>query len=302
MKPDKTPLTLQRRIVAAATSKAWRETPHVSFIYEPDITEFLKQFESYKRSDNNLGLIPSFTAIVIKALIEGIKEAPSLNSTIKYNFHNAQGFLVSNPHINVAIPWLLSDGRMITPVLESADTLKSVEIAKGLADISGKIGHTDIDELLYQTAMRETLGDLKRFSFSAANRLINSRVTRHPLKRLPKRERSAYYSIPQSERLVPKDLTNATITISNIGSLYPQLSGKVALLEIIPPQVFAIGLSAIQTKPGVVTIGEFQQIQIRQSLPMCLAFDHRALDFSDIIPFLKRMDQIFQNPAEFLVW
>ena len=302
MKADKTPLTLQRRIVAAATSKAWRETPHVSFIYEPDITEFLKQFESYRRSDNNRGFTTSFTAIVIKALVEGIKAAPSLNSAINYNFRNAQGFLVTNPHINVAIPWLLSDGRMITPVLAAADTLKLSEIAKGLANVSGKIDHTDIDELLYQTAMHETLGDLKRFSFSAASRLVNSRVTRHPLKRLPKRERTAYYSIPQSERLVPKDLTDATITISNIGSLYPQMSGRVALLEIIPPQVFAIGLSAIQTKPGVVTIGGSQQIQIRQSLPMCLAFDHRALDFSDLIPFLKRMDQVFQNPAEMLVW
>ena len=29
---------------------------------------------------------------------------------------------------------------------------------------------------------------------------------------------------------------------------------------------------------------------------MCLAFDHRAIDFNSVIPFIKRVDDIFANP------
>ena len=30
------------------------------------------------------------------------------------------------------------------------------------------------------------------------------------------------------------------------------------------------------------------KIEIRQILPICIAFDHRALDFGEIAPFMKR--------------
>ena len=32
-------------------------------------------------------------------------------------------------------------------------------------------------------------------------------------------------------------------------------------------------------------------------LPICMVFDHRALDFGDITPLIKAMDSIFQKPA-----
>ena len=37
-------------------------------------------------------------------------------------------------------------------------------------------------------------------------------------------------------------------------------------------------------------------------LPICIAFDHRALDFGDIVPFLKRLDDIFENPKVIHTW
>lgn len=37
-------------------------------------------------------------------------------------------------------------------------------------------------------------------------------------------------------------------------------------------------------------------------LPICLAFDHRALDFGEVVPFMKRLDDIFANPAQIHNW
>ncbi len=36
---------LQRRVVSHMTSSSWRTVPHVSFVYEPDVTEFIKVYQ-----------------------------------------------------------------------------------------------------------------------------------------------------------------------------------------------------------------------------------------------------------------
>lgn len=43
-----------------------------------------------------------------------------------------------------------------------------------------------------------------------------------------------------------QNLISGTVTISNIGSLYREQEGYFGLLEIIPQQVFVIGLGAVQ--------------------------------------------------------
>ena len=76
-----------------------------------------------------------------------------------------------------------------------------------------------------------------------------------------------------------------------------------ALLEIIPPMVSAFAVGAVQEKPLVVTNekGE-KEIAIRKVLPLCIAFDHRVLDFGDIVPFMKRLDEVFADPSILHYW
>ena len=84
----------------------------------------------------------------------------------------------------------------------------------------------------------------------------------------------------------PEELAGGTVTVSNIGSIC-RVNGTVALLEIIPPQVLAQGVASMQEKPGVFVSGSGnKEIGIRRFLAMCLAFDHRALDFGDMVPFI----------------
>ena len=86
--------------------------------------------------------------------------------------------------------------------------------------------------------------------------------------------------MPADRKLSVSDIEQGSITVSNFGSLYKNLRGRPLLLEIVPPQVVAIGIGAIQDTDG------------RRILPMCIAFDHRALDFGDIVPFIKKMDEL----------
>lgn len=91
------------------------------------------------------------------------------------------------------------------------------------------------------------------------------------------------------------DLKQGTVMVTNFGSLYPKQKGAGAMLEIITPQVTAYAIGAVTKKPVVVTEDGEDKIAIRSILPICIAFDHRALDFDDIIPMIKTFDEIFSD-------
>ena len=56
-------------------------------------------------------------------------------------------------------------------------------------------------------------------------------------------------------------------------------------------------------KPLVVKKNDGRkEIEARNVLPICIAFDHRALDFGEIVPFLERLDDIFDNPEQIKNW
>ena len=95
MFPIKTELlSIQRKIVAFTTTKSWREIPHVSFTYEPDITELYK---IYKNDIKPLGL--SLNVVILKLIIEGLKVAKPMNGEIVYNRVTAKGKVLTKDEI-----------------------------------------------------------------------------------------------------------------------------------------------------------------------------------------------------------
>ena len=137
----------------------------------------------------------------------------------------------------------------------------------------------------------------------AVNRLLGSKLGKYKVKSLSGQEKKEYYSIPETDRLTKEDIKQGTVTISNIGSVARGIPGRVTLLSIIPPQVFVICMGTIQKIPMVKQDESGNDIiKIGQMMPMCLVFDHRAVDFDEILPFLKRMEEIFHNPEEMYNW
>jgi pyruvate/2-oxoglutarate dehydrogenase complex dihydrolipoamide acyltransferase (E2) component len=124
-------------------------------------------------------------------------------------------------------------------------------------------------------------------------------LTRLP--RLKGGERREYYSLDPSKRLTEKDINAGTVVVSNIGSIQGGHAGMFGLIDIVAPQVFAIGISAVAERPSVITSKDGEKsVGIRSILPFCLVFDHRAFEFGELLPFLKRLDQLFANPSELL--
>lgn len=294
---------LQRRIVSHMTSSSWQNIPHVTYVYEPDITEFYNEFTELAKERKNVGYRITFNTIMIKAIVEGLLVSPDLNSYIEYNHKTTKGSLHILDEINVSIPWLLSDGKMITPTIPNAGKMSLNDISGYVLNLTKRIAKTNINEMLYSVVYTDRVNKLKKFNIEIMRRIVASQISRYGIKGLEGKEKEDYYKVPENERLTEKDIMTGTVTVSNIGSLYKEQRGFFALLEIIPPQVFAIGLGSVQERPGVyVQENGNKEIGIRKILPMCLAFDHRAVDFSSIIPFLKRLDEIFAKPDVIHKW
>ena len=85
---------------------------------------------------------------------------------------------------------------------------------------------------------------------------------------------------------------------SNLGSAVRGTNGFPVLIDLISPQVMAIGIGAMQEKASIYK----SQIAPRKVMPFCIVFDHRALDFGDVALMIKEMDFIFQNPDIIHTW
>lgn len=291
---------LQRRIISHMTSSSWKSIPHVSYIYEPDITDFYNEFSKLARERSYTGLRISFNTIMIKVIVEGLLAAPDLNSCIKYNYKKSSGVIHILKQVNVSVPYLLPNGKMITPAILGAEKMSLNDISRYMSDLSKRIENTNIDEMLYRTVFEDTMNELRKFNLSVIERITPSVIIKYKLR---DKEKKDYYKIPENERLTEKDIMYGTVTVSNIGSLYKKQKGSFALLEIIPPQIFAVGIGSIQERPGVyLQKNGNKEIGIRKVLPMCLVFDHRAVDFSSLIPFLKKLDEIFAKPYVIYRW
>ncbi|AQW22739.1 2-oxo acid dehydrogenase subunit E2 [Clostridium perfringens] len=263
----------ERKIISYMTTKSWQTIPHVSYMYEPDITNFINEFKKLKEEDKSLKNV-SINSLMLKVFSEGLKFAPKLNAHISYDQNTGEGEIHTIKDINVNMPWILPSGKMMTISINNIEKMSLYEINKYIKDLNKKISSIDSESLS------------KSFSDKINYNIINSIIS-------GKHEISGDKNEDKSK--VPLEI--GTITISNIGSTYREQRGAIALLDIIPPQVCVIGFGAILEKPGVyIDENGEKTIGIRKVLPICLAFDHRALDFGEIIPFIKKLDSIFENP------
>jgi pyruvate dehydrogenase E2 component (dihydrolipoamide acetyltransferase) len=83
----------------------------------------------------------------------------------------------------------------------------------------------------------------------------------------------------RQRRISIEELQGGTFTISNQGSI----GGSHFTPIIYAPQVAILGVGQGQAKPMAID----GKIAIRTILPVCLSYDHRALDGADAVRFLK---------------
>lgn len=293
---------IQRKMVSSITSESWKNVPHASFVYEPRVDKLFEEYKKLneKRAEENK---ITFNTVMLRVIVEGIKAAPEMNAHIRYNDRKLVGKVDVIENINISMTTLLPNGEMMTTNLRDFHQKNIDQMSAYIKDLRERAEKSNLTEAMYRVSFNKTLETIKHGKLLQAGlRIFHAKTGKNPVKHLKGKAKREYYKIPETERLGDKDLEQGTITVSNVGSLYLNQRGFVSLLEIIPPQVSVICLGAIQEKPVVENVDGEKKITVGKILPICIAFDHRALDMGETIPFIKKLDEIFENPEIIHQW
>ncbi len=294
---------IQRKIVANMTAESWETIPHISYIYEPEVSRFLEVVKELNES----GKFPvkiTVNTIMLKALTEAFKAAPQLNAHIKFDRKLVRGEIIEWDEIHAGMTWILPNGEMMTINLHDIGNKSLVELTEYIADVGRRIGNTDFTEVMFSVSFNDTIEKLKKGKIKQAIlRLVGAKTGKHKIKTLSGKAKKDYYAIPETDRLTANDIKQGTVTISNIGSITRGIPGHAALLSIIPPQIFVVCIGSAIKKPVVKQDENGNDIiVVGQEMPIDLVFDHRAVDFGDLVPFIKRLEDIFRNPEQMYNW
>ncbi len=293
-----------RKIVSNMTAESWEQIPHATMSYEVDATEFMAECKKLNEGCTDPGKKITVNTVVMKAICEGLKEAPKMNCTLTFNRKLVRGCLNYHDNIDISMPILLPDGSMMTVNLHNMENKTLSEMTETINDTVRRLKNSNMNEVMFEVSLDNTLNGLKHGKIKQTiNRLIGSKTGKHRVRTLTGEEKKEYYSIPVEDRLTKHDIEQGTTTISNLGSIHREQKGMCFLLEIIPPQVTAFAINAVQRRPVVVKDEEGKEkIEIRSVLPITFAMDHRALDYGDIVPFFRKLDEIFENPQVIREW
>ena len=294
---------IQRKIVANMTSESWETIPHVACTYEHDVTAFMEEYAKLRAETEGKYKI-TINTLMLKVIVEGLKACPAMNAHIDFDRKLVRGVIHTLSEINISMPMVLPTGEMMTVNLHNFENKNLEQMVTYIEDVKRRMANTDLNEVMYEVSLDNTMTALKKGKVSqTVNRLIGSKTGKHKVKTLKGAAKKRYEAIPKRDRLTKHDIEQGSITVSNIGSVYRGQSGAVTLLEIIPPQVAAIAIGAAKDKPVVVVNekGE-KEIAIRQIMPLTIVFDHRALDFGEIVPFIEKLDDIFDHPEVVHSW
>ncbi len=292
---------INRRVTAFATQDSWKNAPHATYLYEPDITEFHNYYLKIRKKIEKNSFI-TFTVVMLKAIAEALKEAPKLNSLLSYNHRTAIGKHHHLKEISIATPWLLPDYRLISPVIHDVGNKNLQDIADEIKNARRKILNTNIEVMQYFMAKEQLIYNLKKLKLGVIRQLFSSFIGKNKIK-ISRKGKKKYLKIPDKDKITTGDIFDTSVLVSNLGSVFKHQRGAITLLDLISPQVFAIAINAVQDRPGIFkNKSGKKKIGIRKILPLTLTIDHRALDGADFVSFQDALDRIFKNPKILDSW
>jgi len=94
-------------------------------------------------------------------------------------------------------------------------------------------------------------------------------------------------------KLTMEDLVGGTFTISNGGTFGSMMSTPI----VNPPQSAILGMHRIEDRP----VAENGEVVIRPMMYLALTYDHRIIDGSESVLFLRTIKECLEDPARLLL-
>ena len=289
---------LKSRVSGYILTKAQQNSPTCGYNYEADITKFWDAFQELK---NTCGYELSFNTLMMKVLVEGLKAAPKLNSHIDFNTTSSCGTLIMKKHIDIAMPVLMKNGETFPVKVKETENKTLKELSEQTADLVERLEKTDIDKVMFDVITQRTVGLLLKGDIKATiAQTVTGYVGKHKVAKL----KDLFNPAPKDGSMLFKDeLDEGSVCMTNWGILYNGLNGNVTYTPLLYPQVFLFAMGvvkdcdyAFRNEKGEVDIAT------KKTLPVTLMFDHRIGAFNDVMPFIKKLDEIFRNPEIIKEW
>jgi pyruvate dehydrogenase E2 component (dihydrolipoamide acetyltransferase) len=150
---ERIPLRGVRRSIAKAMVKSKFTAPHVTAMDEADVTALWKIREKEKKAAEKKGIKLTILPFIIKAVIAGLIEHPSLNATL--DDENEE--IILKKYFNIGLATDTPEGLMV-PVVKNAKEKSIFELAQEMAQLAEKARNRTID-----------LADLKGGTFTITN-------------------------------------------------------------------------------------------------------------------------------------
>lgn len=155
---------MRRKIADHMVNSLLKEAPHVTSIFEADLTNIIEHRKWHKKEFNEEGVNLTFTAYFLKASAIAIKAVPEVNS----RYH--EDFLEVFEFCNIGIGTALGDKGLVVPVIKNVENLSLLEIAKKLSHYTEKARANKISG-----------EDLKGGTFTISNHGVSGSLVATPI-------------------------------------------------------------------------------------------------------------------------
>ena len=134
------PHTQMRRMIAEHMQHSVQTAPHVTSVFDLDLSAIIKHRQANKQAFANQGIKLTLTAYFVAAAVQAIKHQPKVNS--QFHEHGLEVF----KHVNLGFGTALGDDGLIVPVIHQAQNLNMQQIAQELSRLTEKARNKQLSQ------------------------------------------------------------------------------------------------------------------------------------------------------------
>lgn len=297
-------LSIRDRLTSNVLVNSQRNIPGTACSREADVT---KLWEAFLKLKSECDYPLTFNSLMLKVLVECLKVAPRLNAHFEYNQRSSSGRLIIKKHIDVAMAICLESGETFQIKLQHLENKTLKEIALQSEDVKLRLGETRLKSVMFNVARQRMLGlAVKGNLISTFSQFCSAYFGKAKIAKFSNLfKKKSYKNSGNKSRngLKVDDFTEGTVCFTNWGPLYDKLDVDITYIPPLYPQVFLFGTGRVTDKCCVFEEpdGSFRMGK-KKVLPLTMVFDHKIGGAADLMPFIKRLDEILERPEIIFEW
>ncbi len=298
-------MTIRDRLTSNVLVNSQRDIPGTACNFDADVTALLEEFGKLRSA---CGYKLTFNTLMLKVLVEGLKAAPRLNAHFEYNHRSTSGRLIIKKHIDVALAVCLPSGETFQVKVKQLEDKTLKETAFAAEEVKRKLLNTNIKRVMFKVGGQRMLGLASRGKvFSTFAQFKSAYFGKGKIAKFSKLFRPKYRTVNTSREpydgLYADDFTEGTVCFTNWGTLYDKLDVNITYIPPLYPQVFLFACGRVKDSEAVIK-DENGNVDIvtKKVIPLTLVFDHKIGGANDIIPFIKKLEEIFTHPEIIHEW